>query len=53
MVSFHIETVNSGANQPLQISFIKIDVSIVRFRNLLKMAVLKEVKVLSYVLIYT
>ena len=42
MVSFNIETLNSGPNPALQTSFIKIDVPIATFKNLLKMAVLKE-----------
>ena len=42
MVSFNIETLNSDANPPLQTSFIKFDVAIATFKNLLKMAVLKE-----------
>ena len=42
MVPFNIETLNSGANPPLQTSFIKFDVAIATFKNLLKMAVLKE-----------
>ena len=42
MVSFNTETLNSGANQPLQTSFIKLDVAIATFKNLLKMEVLKE-----------
>ena len=42
MVSFNIETLNSGTNLPLQTSFIKFDVAIATFKNLLKMAVLKE-----------
>ena len=39
MVSFNIETLNSDANPPLYTSFIKFDAT---FKNLLKMAVLKE-----------
>ena len=42
MVSFNIETLNSGANPPFQTSFMKCDVAISTFKNLLKMAVLKE-----------
>ena len=42
MVSFNIETLNSGANPPLQTSFIKFDVAIAISKNLLKMAVLKD-----------
>ena len=39
---FNIETLNSGANLPLQTSFIQFDVAIATFKNLLKMAVLKK-----------
>ena len=61
IVSFNIETLNSGANPPLQTSFIKFDAAIATFKNLLKMAVLKNkdghgkgrLKVLSYVPMYT
>ena len=64
MISFTMETLNSGANPPLQILFIKFDVAIATFKNLLKMVVLKErlnktdmekgrLKVLSYVPMYT
>ena len=42
MVSFNIETLNSGASPPLQTLFIKFDVAIATFKNLLKMAALKE-----------
>ena len=42
MVSFNIETLNSGANPPLLTSFIKFDVAIATFKNLLQMTVLKE-----------
>ena len=42
MVFFKIETLNSGANPPLYISFIKLDVAIATFKNLLKISVLKE-----------
>ena len=42
MVSFNIETLNSGANLPLKTFFIKFDVAIATFKNLLKMEVLKE-----------
>ena len=42
MVSFNIETLNTGANPTLQTSFIKSDVAIAKFKNLLKTAVLKE-----------
>ena len=34
--------VNSGANPPLESSFIKFDSAIYTFKNLLTMAVLKE-----------
>ena len=43
MVSFNIETLNSGvANLPLQTLFIKFDIVIATFKNLLRMPVLKE-----------
>ena len=42
MVSINIETLRSGLNLPLQNSFIKFDVAIATFKNLLKMAVLQE-----------
>ena len=42
MVSFNIETLNSGTNPPLQNSFKKPGVAIATFKNLLKMAVLQE-----------
>ena len=42
MVSFNTETLNSGANPPLWTSFIKFNVAVASFKNLLKMAVLKE-----------
>ena len=42
MVSFNIETLNSGANPPLKNSFIKFDVAIATLENLLKMAVLNN-----------
>ena len=42
VVTFNIETLNSGTNPPLQSSFIKFDVAIATFKNVLKMAVLKE-----------
>ena len=42
MVSFNIETLNSGANPPLDNSFIKFDVAIATLENLLKMAVLNK-----------
>ena len=37
MISFNIETLNSGRNLPLQASFIKFNVAIASFKNLLKM----------------
>ena len=42
MVSFNTETLNSSANPLLVVLFIKFDVAIATFNNLLKMAVLKE-----------
>ena len=42
MDSFNIETLNSGANPPLQNSFIKFNVAIANCENLLKMAVLNN-----------
>ena len=42
MVSFNIETLGSGENWSLRTLFIKSDVPIAIFKNLLKMAVLKE-----------
>ena len=42
MVSSNIETLNFGANLPLLASLIKLDVGIATFKNLLKMAVIKE-----------
>ena len=42
MVSPKIETLNSGANLPLLALLIKLDVGIATFKNLLKMAVIKE-----------
>ena len=42
MISFNIETLNSGENPPLQNSFIKFDVAIATFENLVKMAVLRR-----------
>ena len=42
MVSFNIETPNSSTNPPLYTLFVKFDVAIATFKNLLKMAVLKE-----------
>ena len=64
MVSFNTETLNSGANLPLQTSFIKFDVAIATFKNLPKMALLREhlnktdmekvrLKVLSYAPVHT
>ena len=63
MISFNIETLNSGANPPLQNLFIKFDVGIATLENLLKMAVLHKhlnktygkgrLKVLSYMQMYT
>lgn len=41
MVSFNIETPNSGENPPLQTSFIKSDAAIATFKNLLKIVILK------------
>ena len=42
MISFKIETLNSGKNTSLQTSFIKFDVALANFKNLLNMAALKE-----------
>ena len=42
MISFNIETLNSSENLPLYTSFIKFDVAITTFKNLLKMVVLEE-----------
>ena len=42
MVSFNTETLNSGANPPLYTSFIKFNIAIATFKNLLKMTVLKK-----------
>ena len=42
MVSFNIEVLNSVVVSPLQTLLIKLDIAIVTFKNLLKMAVLKE-----------
>ena len=39
MISFNIETLNSGAKAT---SFIKFDIAIATFMNLLNMSVLKE-----------
>ena len=41
-ISYSNETLNSGENAPLQTSFLKIDVAIAAFKNLLNMAVLEE-----------
>ena len=40
--SFNIETLNSSVNLPKWTSFIKFDAATATFKNLLKMAVLKE-----------
>ena len=42
MISFNIETLNSGENSPLKTLFITFDVAIATFKNLLNMAVLEE-----------
>ena len=42
MISFNIETPNSGENPLLQTSFIKFDVAITTFKYLLNKAVLEE-----------
>ena len=42
MISFNIETLNSGENPVLQTSFIKFVVAIATFKNLQNMAVLEE-----------
>ena len=42
MVSFYIETLNSGANPSLSNYFIKLDVAIATLENLLKMAALNK-----------
>ena len=42
MVSFNIDILKSGANPQLQTLFIKFDVAVANFNNLLGMAVLKE-----------
>ena len=42
MISFNIEMLNTGKNPPSQILFIKFDVAIASFKNLLNMAVLEE-----------
>ena len=42
MAFFNTEILNSDANTQFQNSFIKFDVAIATFKNLLKTAVLKE-----------
>ena len=42
IISFNIETLNFGENLLLQISFMKFDIAIAKFKNLLNMAVLEE-----------
>ena len=42
MVAFNIEALNCVANPLLETSFTKFDVVITTFKNLVKMAVLKE-----------
>ena len=42
MISFNIETLNSGENPPLQTLFKKFDVAVANFKNLQNMAVLEE-----------
>ena len=42
MFSFNIETLNSGGNSQLKNLFIKVDVAIATFKNLLKITVFKE-----------
>ena len=42
MNSFNIETLNSGEDPPLQSSFLKFDVAVANFKNLLNMAVLEK-----------
>ena len=42
MISFNIETLNSGKNLALQTLFIKFDVAIATFKNMLNMAILEE-----------
>ena len=42
MISFEMETLNSGANPQLQTPFITFDVAITTFKCLLNMVVLKE-----------
>ena len=41
MISYNIETQDSGANPSLQTSFIKVDAAIATFKNLLKIVILK------------
>ena len=42
MISFNTETLNPGENPQLQTSFIKFDVAMASFKNLLNMVVLEE-----------
>ena len=42
VISFNIETLNSGKNSSLQTSFVRFDVPIATFKNLLNMAVSEE-----------
>ena len=42
MISVNIETLNSGENLQLQILFIKFDVTVATFKNLLNVEVLEE-----------
>ena len=42
MISFNIQTLNSSKDPPLLTSFIKFDVAIATFKNLLNMAVFDE-----------
>ena len=42
MISFNIETLNSGENPPLKTWFVRFDVAIATFENLLNMTVLEE-----------
>ena len=39
MISFNIETLNSGKNPPLQTSFIKFDIGMANFKSLLNMGI--------------
>ena len=41
LISFNSETLNSGANSPLQTLFIRFDVAIATFTNLLYMTIFK------------